>query len=94
MSSIIDGLPFTPDGYNKAKDILTERYGNPNEIVSAYVEDIINLPHIQGANPAKIHGFYEKLMYCVQSLGMLGKLSDVNGHVRLTINKLAGIRGD
>ena len=33
-------------------------------------------------------------MNCMHSLETLGKLSDVNHHVRLTLNKLPGIRGD
>ena len=46
-----------------------------------------------GAQQARIHPFYEKLMNCVQSLETLGQLSDVNGHVRLSLNKLPSIRG-
>ena len=33
-------------------------------------------------------------MYNVQSLETLGKISEVNGYVRATIDKLEGIRGD
>jgi hypothetical protein len=37
---------------------------------------------------------YETLMYNVQSLETLGKIGEVNGYVRATIDKLEGIRGD
>ena len=94
IQSNIDGLPFTAAGYERAKSILADRYGNTSEIVNSYVEEIINLPTITSSQPAKIHAFYDTLMYCVQSLETLNKLSDVNGHVRLTLNKLPGIRGD
>ena len=94
IRSKIDGLPFTAAGYERAKKILADRYGDTSEIVNSYVEEIINLPTITSAQPAKIHAFYDKLMYCVQSLETLEKLSDVNGQVRLTLNKLPGIRGD
>ena len=40
----IDGLPFTSDGYERAKAILTERYGNSSEVEKAYVKDILDLP--------------------------------------------------
>ena len=90
----IDGLPFTAEGYNRAKSILIDRYGKESEIVKAYVQNILDLPRIKGTNPQKIHQFYEQLRYNVQSLETMGKLGDVRGNVALTIDKLAGIRGD
>ena len=90
----IDGLPFSAEGYNRAKSILTERYGKESEIVKACVQDILDLPRIKGTNFQKIHHFYERLKYCVQSLETMGKLAEVKGNVALTIDKLAGIRGD
>ena len=44
--------------------------------------------------PARIHDFYEKLLFNVQSLETMGKLREVNGYVRMTIAKLPGIRRD
>jgi len=52
------------------------------------------LPITSGANPVKIHQFYEKLLFSVRALKTLGKLKDVNGYVRMSIEKLEGIRGD
>ena len=54
----------------------------------------MGLPVISGANPARIHQFYEALSFTVQALETLGKLKEVNGYVRMSINKLPGIRGD
>jgi hypothetical protein len=90
----IDGLPFTDKGYAKAKEILVEKYANESEIVNSYVEEIVSLPTINGSQPGKIHSFFEKLRYNVQSLERLIKLSDVNGYVRMTINTFPSIRGD
>ena len=52
------------------------------------------LPHIPGSQPSKIHDFYEKLLSNVQALETLGKLREISGYVRMTIDKLEGIRGD
>ena len=90
----IDGLPFTAEGYERAKSILSERYDNDSDVEKAYVKDILDLPKINGNQPRKIHQFYERLLYDVQSLETMGKLSEVNGNVALTIDKLSGIRGD
>ena len=88
------GLPFTAEGYNRAKSILMDRYGKESEIVKAYVQNIVDLPRIKRTNPQTIHQFYEQLRYNVQSLETMGKLGDVGGNVALTRDKLAGIRGD
>ena len=81
----VDGLPFTPEGYNRVKSILSDRYGKESEVVKAYVKDIIDLPTIAGVQPRKIHQFYERLLYDVQSLQTMGKLEHVNGNVTLTL---------
>ena len=90
----IDGLPFSSEGYEKAQNILKRKYGKPSEAVNAYVENIMSLSTINGSQPNKIHEFYEKLLFNVQSLETMGKLQEVNGYVRMTIDKLPGIRGD
>ena len=87
-------MPFTPKGYEKAKSILKERYGNDSEVEKADVKDIQELPKVSGNQPQKKHQFYERLLYNVQSLETLGKLHKVNGNVALTIDKLPGIHED
>ena len=87
----IDGLPFLCEGYERAKHILKRKCRKPSEVVNAYVENIMSLPIINGSQPNKIHEFYEKLLFNVQSLETMGKLQEVNGYVRMTIDKLPGI---
>ena len=94
VRSTIDGLPFTTEGYERAKNILKTKYGDDSEIVNAYIQNIMYLPVIRGTNAGKIHDFYAKLLFNVQSLETLGKLREVNGYVRMCLDKLEGIRGD
>ena len=72
----IDGLPFSPKGYERAKNILKANYGKTSKISNAYVKNILALPTISGTDAAKIHDFYETLLYNVQSLEIIGKISD------------------
>ena len=90
----IDGLPFTEEGYSKANENLEAEYGQTSEVVNAYVQNIMSLPVISGANAKKIGEFYKELRYNVQSLETMGKLTDVKGNVRSTLEKLKGIRAD
>ena len=85
VRTLIDGLPFSTDRI----DVWAK-----SEIVNAYLQNIMALPTIAGSRPARIYDFYEKLVFNVQSLESLGKLREVNGYVKMSIDKLEGIRGD
>ena len=52
------------------------------------------MPVINNSNPGLIHSFYEKLVTSVQSLESIGKLQNINGFVRHTLDKLSGIRSE
>ena len=90
----IEGLPFSSEGYNRAKSILLDKYRKDSEIIKAYTQQIFDLPFIPNQNPHRIHDFCDKLMFSVQSLQTMGKLEQVNGYVAMTLDKLPGIRGD
>ena len=91
---LIDGLPFTSEGYARAKSILTSRYGKPSEVAAAYIHCITSLPVILTCNPNRIQEFYEKLTISVQALETMKKLKYIKGYARLTLDKLPGIRAD
>ena len=90
----IEALPHTAEGYNRAIAILTDKFGKRSEIVKSYVKAILDLPHVPTANIRKIHDFYDKLAYNVQSLETMKSLSAVDGTVSMTLDKLPAIRGD
>ena len=90
----IDGLPFTTEGYERAKAILKTRYGKPSEVANAHMQCIIGLSTVHGGHPAKIHDFYEKLTSHIQVLETMGKVNEIGGFVRATLDKLPGIRAD
>ncbi|XP_028390985.1 uncharacterized protein LOC114515863 [Dendronephthya gigantea] len=94
VKTAIEGLPFTPEGYNRAKSILEDRYGKNSEVIKAYIKLIIDLPTINQLNLKKIHQFNDQLMHAVQALQTLSKLETVNGYVPMTLDKLQAIRGD
>ena len=94
LRSLIEGLPFTSEGYASAKSILTSRYGKPSEIAATHIYCITSLPVISNCNPNRIQEFYEKLSISVQALKTTKNLKDIKGYVRLTLDKLPGIRAD
>ena len=90
----IEGLPFSNEGYNRAKSVLLDKHGKDSEIIKAYTQMIFDLPIIPDQNVARIHEFSDKLTFSVQSLQTMGKLEQVNGYVAMTLDKLPAIRGD
>ena len=89
---LVDGLPFTSEGYERAKNILMSKYGQVSEVVNAYVQKILNLQTVHGTNPHKISEFYETLLNSVQTLDSMGKLHEIKGYVRSTLDKLPQLR--
>ena len=89
---LIDSLPFSSEGYERAKNILKDKYGKTSEIINAHVRKILQLPIIHGTNPKKIYEFYESLAYSVQVLDTMGRLKEINGNVRITLDKLPQVR--
>ena len=48
--TVIENLPSDEAGYNRAKKLLEDKYGDKNEIVAAYTEQIAQLPTIHGVD--------------------------------------------
>ena len=71
-----------------------KKYGKHSEVTNAHVQNITPIPHINNSNPYKTHEFSEKLLNSVQDLETMGKLKEINGYVRITLDKLQRIRAD
>ena len=63
-------------------------------MANAHVQSIMGSPVITGTNPGRICEFYEKLVTNIQTLESMGKEKEIRGYVRLTLDKLPGIRAD
>lgn len=90
----MDGLSFTPEGYERAKNILKTKYGKPSEVANAHTQEIIALPTVYGSQPSKIQEFYGNLVTNIQALETMGKIKEINGYVWVTLDKLPGVRAD
>ena len=68
VRKLVDSLPFTFEGYFRAKAILQAKFGKPTVLVNSHINCIISVPVVFGSHPNKVHDFYEKLMSSVQAL--------------------------
>ena len=94
VKHVVEALPFSPEGYNRAKSILLDKFGRQSEIAKIHMKVILDLPTISSASIKQIHEFADKLSYNVQALETMKKLDQVNGAVSMTLDKLPKIRGD
>ena len=94
VRNLIDGLPFIPKGYKKAKDLLARRYGKTSEVVGTYVRNILELPSVRERDVKRIHEFYEKLLFNVESLQTLQSTNKLDAAVRFTFDKLDVINNE
>ena len=74
-------LPFTFEGYNRAKRILVGKYGKPSEVANAHIQSVMALPTINKTNPYKIRDFYKRVIAHINTLDAMGKLKEINGYV-------------
>ena len=79
VRSSIDSLPFSSEGYERAKNILKSKYGKSSKVINAHVQEIVGLPVIDDTKPKIIHEFYSKLATRVQALETMGKLNIIKG---------------
>ena len=50
---LIEGLPFTSEGYERAKAILNTKYGQVSKGVNTHIQCILELPKVQGTDPSR-----------------------------------------
>ncbi|XP_028405771.1 uncharacterized protein LOC114528347 [Dendronephthya gigantea] len=79
---------------NSAKLPKLTRYGKESEVANAHMQSIISLPTISGSDARKINSFFKTLVANTQALETMGKLNEVKGFARSTLDKLPGIRAD
>ena len=82
IRALINGLPFTFEGYKCDKIVITT------------VIRIIQLLANNDTKSQKIIEFYQKQITHLNTLIKMGKLKDINKHVIVTIDRHNGIRGD
>ena len=78
----------------KAKDLLARRYGKTSEVVGTYVRNILELPTVRERDVKRIHEFYEKLLFNVESLQTLQSINKLDAAVRFTFDKLDVIKNE
>ena len=79
--SEITGLPFTEDNYETAIDILRDRFGKPQLLISNHMGALLKLPIVSSMHETKnLRDLYDKVEINIRSLKALGIESESFGN--------------
>ena len=72
----IQGLTLNEANYDSAIELLQDRYGKPQHIISAHMEEIIKLPACSGERPSVLRYEYDKVNVNIRGLASMGVKSE------------------
>ena len=83
-ASCIQGLTLSEANYDSAITMLQERFGRPQQIITAHMEE---LPRIgsTGDRPSSLRSTFDKIMVHVRGLGSLGIRSEQYGSLLIPV---------
>ena len=68
----ISGLSLTNGNYNEALDLLKNRFGNNQVIISAHMNTLVKLPSVNNEDVKALPKFYDDVESHVRGLSELG----------------------
>ena len=68
----IQGLTVTDANYDAAINTLNQRFGKPQQIISAHMDDLLRIPGCNGDKPSQLRFVYDKISVHVRGLEALG----------------------
>ena len=69
---MIQGLPLTDSNYDTAVSLLQERFGDPQTIISAHMDELLKLPECTVDRQQSLRMLFDKLTVRTRSLTSLG----------------------
>ena len=68
----IQGFSLTSKNYEEAKQLLEERFGNPQVIISAHTNVLLKLPKLNNDSVSRLSSFYNTIESHIRSLLTMG----------------------
>ena len=78
-------MPVTEENYDSAVEILKERFGKPQQLISAHMEELLKLNVCVLDKPRQIRFLYDKISVSFRGLEALGVKSEQYGSLILLI---------
>ena len=84
-SRAIAGLPITDENYNVAVDIINKRFGKPEELISAHMDELLKISTCSTDKPCQLRYLYDNLNVNIRGLEALGVRSTQYGRLLIPI---------
>ena len=81
----VQGLPLTETNYDHAVELLKERYGNKQKIVSAHMEELLKLPICSQEKTSELRSLYDKINIHIRGLESLGVNAEHYGSLLIPV---------
>ena len=81
----VQGLTLTDRNYDSAIQLLKERFGNPQQIISAHMEGLLKVSICTGDHPGSLRAVYDKIMVHIRGLETLGVTSEQYGSMLIPV---------
>lgn len=82
---VIQGLALTEGNYDTAKDLLKQRYGKPQQIISAHMDELLKLKACSNESSSQLRYVYDQISVHVRELENLGVKSDQYGSLLIPV---------
>ena len=84
-SRTIQGLKLSESNYNSAVTLLKERFGKPQHIISAHMEELIKIQPCTGDKPSTLRFVYDKINVNIRGLAAMGIESGQYGSLLIPV---------
>lgn len=81
----IQGLTLTSDNYKSAIDILQERFGKTQQIITSHIDELLKVPSCTSDRASSLRYVYDKISIHVRGLASLGVSADQYGSLLIPI---------
>ena len=81
----IKGLTITEENYQAALDILQERFGNSQQIISAHMDELLKLQPCTSEKSSQLRYMYDKVSVNVRGLEAMGIHSEQYGSLLIPV---------
>ena len=82
----IQGLTLSEANYDSAIEMLQERFGNPQQIISAHMEGLLKISNCAGDRSVTLRVVFDKIMVHVRGLEALGVASEQYGSLLIPVS--------
>ena len=81
----IQGLTLSEANYESAKEILKQRYGGPQQVIPAHMDELLKILSCVGEKSSQLRYVYDKVSIHVRGLESLGVTAEQYGSMLIPV---------